>query len=61
MSSSADEIKEMLRLLQESFNIFADEQRIQGTQINDLDAWMLKAKLPPLFTISNFSSLLVWK
>src|SRR6056297_1074286 len=34
--------EEMRRLLQEAFNIFADEQIIQGTGINDLDTWMLK-------------------
>jgi predicted HTH transcriptional regulator len=37
--------EEMRRLLQESFNIFADEQPIQGTNMNDLDPWMLKAFL----------------
>jgi len=37
--------EELRRLLQESFNIFADEQPIQGTDINDLDSWLLKAFL----------------
>jgi len=37
--------EEMRRLLQESFNIFADEQPIQGTDINDLDPWLLKSFL----------------
>jgi len=37
--------EEMRRLLQESFNIFADEQPIQGTSINDLDPRMLKTFL----------------
>lgn len=33
--------EEMRRLLQESFNLFADEQEIEGTSINDLDNNML--------------------
>ncbi len=45
MSFNSDNLKEMRRLLQESFNIFADEQPIQGTSINDLDPRMLKTFL----------------
>src|SRR6056297_2084651 len=37
--------EEMRRLLQESFNIFADEQPIQGTDTSDLDPWLLKSFL----------------